>query len=68
MSNETHNITLTHPIFDIDFSLYYDWDEEMEVADITGIYALPSQVDLIDVIDDTVKEELEELIEEEHIS
>ena len=64
MIKEKHIDCITHRESDVDFNVYYNYDTETNEADITGIYLIGSQVDLIGVIDDMVKEDLEIELEE----
>lgn len=54
----------THHESDIDFNIYYNYDIGKNNIEITGLYLVHSQVDLIDVIGEEVKFDLEsELLE-----
>ena len=57
MSNERKSCTLEHSYSSVEFKIYYDFDGED--AEITGLYIAGHHQDLIDIISDEVKEELE---------
>lgn len=50
--------TITHQSSDVDFNIYYDFDPDAEDVQISGIYLIGSNVDLIDVVSDEVIEDL----------
>jgi len=53
------NCRLTHALSDIYFNIFYDFDADNEEVEITGIYMVGNNQDLIDVISDEVMDDLE---------
>ena len=56
---EDKGCKLTHAMSDVDFNIYYTFDTDSEEVEITGIYLTGHHQDLIDVISDETKEDLE---------
>lgn len=56
--SEDRSIEITHQSSDIDFNIYYTYDEENKFIDITGIYLYGNQVDLVEVIDECIIDDI----------
>lgn len=59
---EEKNVEVVHSETDTDFNVYYNTGSgEVE---ITGLYLYGNQVDLVDIVSDEVKEDLQQEIED----
>ena len=58
MSEQQKECKITHGESDIDFTVYYNFNGTEESVEITGLYVAGHHQDFVEVISDTVKQDL----------
>jgi len=64
MSKVEKHKEITCRTSDADFNVYFDYNEKENDVSITGIYLIGHNQDLIDVVSDEIKEDLEQDLED----